>query len=93
MKLILSDTYTCIFNHSLSSGQASNDRCLANIFLLHEKGAKNSPENYRPISLTSFINKLLECIVYFGTSQFLDKNNILIPWQIVLEVVTPAKLS
>jgi len=42
-----------------------------------KKGAKNLPENYRPISLiTSVISKLLEHIVYSGISLFLEKNNI-----------------
>src|SRR5207244_2858136 len=40
---------------------------------LHKKGSKNKSENYRPVSLTSIISKLLESIVKDSLVKHLDK--------------------
>ena len=72
---------TFLFNQSLSSGVVPSDWRIANIFALHKKGAKDQPENYRPISLTSICSKVLEHIVYSSISRYLDENNILTPRQ------------
>ena len=72
---------TYIFNQSLSSGIVPADWRIANIFALHKKGAKELPENYRPISLTSICSKVLEHIVYSSISRFLSDNHILSPRQ------------
>jgi len=42
-----------------------------------KKGAKDLPENYRPVSLTSVCSKVLEHIVHSSVCQFLEKNHIL----------------
>jgi Reverse transcriptase (RNA-dependent DNA polymerase) len=75
------DVLTYIFNQSLTSGIASADWPVANIFDLHRKGAKELPENYRPISLTSICSKILEHIVDSSISQFLSDNRIISPRQ------------
>src|SRR5664279_4387685 len=49
------DVLTYIFNQSLASGIVPADWRVANIFALHKMGAKELPENYRPISLTSIV--------------------------------------
>lgn len=77
----LSPLLTYLFNRSLVTGEVPLDWRLANIFALHKKGAKDLPENYRPISLTSVLSKILEHIVLSGISNFLEKNNILTPRQ------------
>ena len=68
---------TFIFNQSLSTDEVPDDWCIANIFALHKKGAKELPENYRPISLMAISSKILEHIVYSSISRFLADNNIL----------------
>ena len=72
---------TLIFNQSFSSGQVPEDWRPANVFPLYKKGARNLPENYRPVSLTSVCSKILEHIVHSSVSQFLEENNILTPRQ------------
>ena len=42
---------------------------IANICALHKKNARELPENYRPISLTSISSKILEHIVYRQTDR------------------------
>ena len=50
---------TFIFNQALSSGQVPEGWRLANVFPLYKKGAKDLPENYRPVLLTSVCSKTL----------------------------------
>ena len=75
----LTPVLTYLFNKSLSTGDVPDDWRLANIFPLHKKGPKNSAENYRPISLTAVINKLLEHIISSSICRFLDDHNIITP--------------
>ena len=51
---------TDIFQKSLSSGVIPDDWKKANITCIFKKGNKQDPGNYRPVSLTSVICKLLE---------------------------------
>ena len=51
-----------VFNLSLEEGIVPSDWKEANITLLFKKGSRNKPENYRPVSLTSVVCKLLENI-------------------------------
>ena len=46
-----------------------------------KKGNKNSAENYRPVSLTSIICKLLEHIIFSSIATHLEKYSILSPIQ------------
>ena len=48
-----------IFMKSISEGALPLDWKKANVSPIYKKGAKNLPENYRPISLTSIICKIM----------------------------------
>ena len=48
-----------LFNLSLEEGIVPSEWKEANITLLFNKGSRNKPENYRPVSLTSVVCKLL----------------------------------
>ena len=50
---------------------------LANVTPLFKKGDKSNPGNYRPISLTSVVCKLMESILRDKIVEFLEKNNII----------------
>ena len=52
-----------LFNKSLTSGEVPSMWKVGNITALHKKGNKNSAGNYRPISLTVIICKLMESII------------------------------
>ena len=52
-----------LFNISYSSGQLPPDWKLANVVPVHKKGDKSDIENYRPISLTSLVMKVMEKII------------------------------
>ena len=52
-----------IFKDSLRSGETPEDWKKANITPIFKKGDRNDPANYRPVSLTSQVCKVMESIV------------------------------
>ena len=52
-----------LFKHSLSTEEVPRAWLQANVIPIYKKGAHMDPSNYRPISLTSIICKLLEKII------------------------------
>jgi len=64
---------TVLFNVSIQTGVIPQDWRDASVAPLHKKGSKNKSENYRPVSLTSIISKLLESIVKDSLVKHLDK--------------------
>ena len=54
---------TKIFSLSFNFGQIPSDWKSVNIVPVHKKGDKNNIENYRPISLTSLVMKIMEKII------------------------------
>ena len=63
-----------IFNLSLSSGQHPDILKVAKTIPIFKKGSRLLVGNYRPISLLSNINKILEKIVFTRVYNFLEKN-------------------
>ena len=52
-----------LFNKSLQSGCIPGDWKIATVSPIFKKGGKKMAENYRPVSLTSIVCKLLESVV------------------------------
>ena len=65
-----------LFNLSLEEGIVPSEWKEANIMLLFKKGSKNKPENYRPVSLTSVVCKLLETLIRDHMVDFLVKHKL-----------------
>jgi len=68
---------TKIFNLSLKTGIIPQDWKDANVSPLFKKGSKNKPENYRPVSLTSIVGKMLESIVKDHIVSHLHRFNLI----------------
>ena len=70
-----------VFNVSLEEGIVPLKWKEANIIPLFKKGSRNKSENYRPVSLTSVICKLLERLIKDHLVDFLVKNKLINPSQ------------
>ncbi len=70
-----------IFNLSLEEGIVPLEWKEVNIIPLFKKGSRNKSENYRPVSLTSVICKLLERLIKDHLVDFLVKNKLINPSQ------------
>ena len=66
-----------VFNLSLKEGVVPFEWKEANIIPLFKKGSRNKSENYRPVSLTSVICKLLERLIKDHMMDFLVKHKLL----------------
>ena len=70
-----------VFNLALEEGVVPLEWKEANIIPLFKKGSRSKSENYRPVSLTSVICKLLERLIKDHLVDFLVKNNLINPSQ------------
>jgi hypothetical protein len=66
-----------LFQKSIDTCDVPNDWKSANVSPIFKQGNKIKAENYRPISLTSLIGKLLETIIRNKIVEFLDEHNLL----------------
>ena len=77
----LSDVITkplhIIFNKTLKEGRVPNDWKLANVTPIFKKGSRNIRSNYRPVSLTSVVCRILESIIRDTVTNFLDEHNLI----------------
>jgi ribonuclease P/MRP protein subunit RPP40 len=77
VKESITDNLVKIFNHSLDTSTIPLDWKLANVTPIHKKGDKSIAGNYRPISLTSVIGKLLEQVITASVTKHLEVNNLI----------------
>jgi hypothetical protein len=66
-----------IFRRSLEETGIPDEWKRANVTAIFKKGAKSDPANYRPVSLTSQIGKIMERIIKEDVVQFLESNNLI----------------
>ena len=72
-----SHPYRIIFCFSLLMGVVPSDWKNANVIPIYKSGNRQTPANYRPISLISLVSKLFEKIVAFHITDHLECNDIL----------------
>ena len=70
-----------IFQKSSNEGIVPSQWLVACITAIHKKGLKNLFENYRPVSITSIICKMMESIVRDKIVMHMEKNNLFSPKQ------------
>ena len=73
----ISTPFTKLFNLSLEEEIVPSDWKEANITPLFKKGSRKKPENYRPVSLTSVVCKLLETLIRDHMVEFLVKHKLI----------------
>ena len=70
-----------VFNLLLEEGIVPSEWKEANITPLFKRGWRNKPENYRPVSLTSVVCKLLETLIRDHMAELLVKHELLNTYQ------------
>jgi hypothetical protein len=70
-----------IFRKSADSGTVPTDWKIANVTQIHKKGSRSKANNYRPVSLTSQVCKVMESIVKDNMVKFLEEKNVFTPHQ------------
>lgn len=80
-KLLTSVILSHIFQQSLSCGVVPEDWKLGKIIPVPKKGPASSPNNYRPISITSVCSKLMEHVIYSHVIKFLNSVKFFHPSQ------------
>lgn len=64
-----------IFSKSFSTSSIPDDRKRSKVVPVFKAGDRSDPSNYRPISLTSIVCKMLEHIIYSQVTSHLDNNS------------------
>ena len=67
---------TVIFNKSLSEGILPNEWKLANVTSIFKSGDKTKSSNYRPISITSILCRMLESIIKSAIMEHCKDSNL-----------------
>ncbi len=76
-KDIISEPLANIFRKSVDTGIVPTKWKKANVVPIFKKGDKSVMSNYRPISLTSIVGKLLESIIAKTIRSHLEKHNLI----------------
>ena len=66
-----------IFQKSFDTAELPVDWKLANVCPIFKKGSRNDAGNYRPVSLTSVLCKIMEAIVKDRLMEFVEESNII----------------
>ena len=77
LKNELANPLSKLFSLSVELSIVPQDWRDANVTPLFKKGSRNQPENYRPISLTSIIGKILESIIKDNLVKHLESYNLI----------------
>jgi len=73
-----------LFESSYKLGKLPDEWKLGHVTAVYKKGNKGNPFNYRPISLTSIICKLMESIIRDHIMEFFFQNSYLVINSMVL---------
>ena len=68
---------TTLYRKSIATGEVPSQWKIATVTPVFKKGDKANPANYRPVSLTSIVCKLLERIICEDVLKHLEANNLI----------------
>ena len=72
----ISKPLTALFNQSMKNSIVPKKWKLANVMLIHNSGSKQLVSNYRPISLTSIIGKIIETEIRDTIMKHMESNDL-----------------
>ena len=76
---------TCIFQKTLDSGKIPTDWKHANVCPVFKKGDKRNAINYRPISLTCILSKIMEHIIASNIMSHLEKRTFYMTYNMAFD--------
>ena len=74
---VISPSLAGLFNKSIQDGSLPEDWVSANIAPVFKRGDKHLISNYRPISLTSIVSKVLERLIHHKLYSFLEQQKVI----------------
>ena len=74
---VVSIPLAVIYNKSIAEGVVPQEWKRANVTPLFKKGSRSEPGNYRPVSLTSYLGKILEAILKDSLIDHLSAHSLL----------------
>ena len=77
LKMVISYPLEILFNHSFATGTVPKQFKLAKVIPIHKNGSVFAVSNYRPISLLSNFNKIIEKLMYNRLINYLGKLSII----------------
>ena len=77
LRNVISCLLEVLFNFSFTSGTVPNQFKIARVIPIHKKGSVFDVSNYRPISLLSIFNKIIENLMYNRLINYLDNLSII----------------
>ena len=77
LRLEISPVICLLFEKLLKTGQLPSEWAKAQVCPLYKKGDKTDPANYRPISLTCILCKVMEHVIASNISRHITQHNIL----------------
>ena len=77
IKELISPLLSSLINESFSSGTYPNCLKIAKVIPIYKGGTKSTPGNYRPISLLSILNKIIEKTIYTRLNSYFNKYNLI----------------
>ena len=78
---LITDPLVDIINCSLMTGMVPNGMKTSTVTPIFKQGITTDPTNYRPISVLAYFAKLLEKVMYQRLNNYINKMNILYPYQ------------
>ena len=73
----LATPITILFRKTLASGKIPDEWKKANVSPIFKKGKKSAPNNYRPVSLTCILCKLMEKLIREKIVDHLERNDLI----------------
>ena len=77
LRLEIAPVICLLFEKSLKTSQLPSEWTKAQVCPLYKKGDKTDPANYRPISLTCILCKVMEHVIASNISRHITQHNIL----------------
>ncbi|KFQ11435.1 hypothetical protein N329_01325, partial [Haliaeetus albicilla] len=74
---ILTKPLPTIYQQSWLTGDVPVDWRLALVMSIYKKGQKADPGNYRPVSLTSVLGRVMEQIILSAITQLVQDNQVI----------------